>query len=475
MNVRSIYTSDFKAAKGRRWEQNMKRNSLQKVLKLAMATLLTFSLAACGSTGNGTTESVKTESAEKTSAAEAEDTETNAAEKTGDVTTVRFSFDQGVGAPTQEIVDQFNKSQSAIKVETVLLPQDANVVHDDFVNKLASGDTSIDIMGLDVVYIAEFASAGWLADLGSYFDASITDTMIKGTVDAATYQDKLVAVPWFTNSSVMFYRQDVLDKLGAEVPTTYEGWMQLADKAVGIEGIEYGAVFQAAQSEALVCNWVEYVWNNGGDILDKDGKPVINTPDNVEATNIMKKLADDYAPKGVTTYTETESEQVFKEGKCLFIRDWSGFWSSGQDESSKVAGKIGATTLPVGPKGQDPHSCLGGLDLVVNNSISEEQKLAAVEFIKYMVNADTQKQMTLISTQPPVVKSVYQDAEILKEIPFYKDFYSVIEGGKSRPQSPQYAKVSDAIQRNIHQALTGEAKVEAALETLQQEVEALSK
>ena len=49
----------------------------------------------------------------------------------------------------------------------------------------------------------------------------------------------------------------------------------------------------------------------------------------------MKKLVDEYAPEGITTYTETESEQVFKEGKCLFIRDWSGFWSSGQDEDPR--------------------------------------------------------------------------------------------------------------------------------------------
>lgn len=389
--------------------------------------------------------------------------------------TLKFSFDQGVGEPTQKIVDNFNKSQDKITVETVLLPQDANQVHDDFVNKLASQDTSIDIMGLDVVYIAEFASAGWLMDLSDALDSSITDTMLEGTVAGATYDGKLVAAPWFTNSSVLFYRQDVLDELGAEVPTTYEGWMELADKAVGVNGVEYGADFQAAQSEALVCNWVEYIWNNGGEILDKDGAPVINTANNVEATNIMKTFVDKYAPSGVTTYTETESEQVFKEGKCLFIRDWSGFWSSGQDEGSKVTGLIGATTLPIGPNGEEPHSCLGGLDLVVNSAISDTQKEAAVEFIKYMVSADTQKEMTLISSQPPVIKSVYTDAEILEEIPFYENFYGVIQGGKSRPQSPQYAKVSDAIQRNIHQALTGEMDVQEALDKLQTEVEELSK
>ena len=92
-----------------------------------------------------------------------------------------------------------------------------------------------------------------------------------------------------------------------------------------------------------------------------------------------------------------------------------------------------------------------------------------------MTSEETQKEMTLISAQPPVVKSVYQDAEILEEIPFYEDFYGIIEGGKSRPASPQYAKLSDAIQRNIHQALTGEVEVKAALDALQAEAEELIK
>lgn len=387
--------------------------------------------------------------------------------KKGDKTVLHFSFDQGVGEPTQKIVDKFNKSQDKIQVETVLLPQDANQVHDDFVNKLASGDTSVDIMGLDVVYVAEFASAGWLMDLTGKVD---TDSMLEGPVEGATYKDKLVAAPWFTNSSVLFYRKDVMEEMGAEVPTTWEGWMELADQAVKSGKVEYGADFQAAQSEALVTNWVEYVWSNGGDVLDKNGSPVVNSKNNVEATKIMKKLVDEYAPKGVTTYAETESEQVFKEGKCLFIRDWSGFWSSGQDEGSKVTGKIAATKLPTGPSGEESHTCLGGLDLVVNNAISDEQKEAAVEFIKYMTSPETQKEMTLISAQPPVVKDVYSDQEILEKIPFYKEFYDIIMTGKSRPRSPKYAKVSDAIQRNIHQALTGEMDIEKALDTLQSEI-----
>lgn len=450
----------------------MKRK-MKSICTCMFAAMMAVSLTACGGGGNGAGNSGSTaaggNSGNTEAAGNSENTE--AAKESGEKITLRFSFDQGVGEPTQKIVDSYNESQDKIRVETVLLPQDANQVHDDFVNKLASGDTSVDIMGLDVVYVSEFASAGWLMDVTGKVN---TDNMLEGPVAGATYDGKLVAAPWFTNSSVLFYRKDVLDQLGVEPPATWKGWMELADQAVGINGVEYGADFQAAQSEALVTNWVEYVWGNGGDILDENGTPVVNSENNIEATNIMKKLVDQYAPAGVTTYTETESEQVFKEGKCLFIRDWSGFWSSGQDEGSKVAGKLGATKLPTGPKGEVSHTCLGGLNLVVNNAISDAQKEAAVEFINYMTSPDTQKEMTLISSQPPVVKDVYTDAEILKEIPFYEDFYEIIMTGKSRPLSPQYAKVSDAIQRNIHQALTGEAEVKAALDTLQSELEGLS-
>jgi len=384
-------------------------------------------------------------------------------------TTIRFSFDQGVGAVTQQIVDSFNRSQDEVFVETVILPQDANVVHDDFVNKLASRDISIDVMALDVVYVAEFAAAGWLEDLGAYFDKAKQAEYLAGTIEGATYQGKLVAFPWFTNASVLFYRTDVMSQIGAAVPSTYEGWMSLAGRAKGVGEVEYLASFQAARSEALVCNWVEFIWNNGGDILNNSGTPVINSANNIAATKIMLDMAKNYAPAGVTTYTEPESEQVFLDGKALFLRGWSGFWSQANREGSKVAGKVAATVLPIGPSGSGSHSCLGGLDLVINRYISPAQKAAAVKFLNYMSSYNTQKQFTLIAAQPPVLKAVYQDADILRQIPFYKDFYDIIATGKSRPMSPQYAKLSDAIQRNVHQALTGTATVENALNSLQNE------
>jgi multiple sugar transport system substrate-binding protein len=431
----------------------MKHLKLKKLLAPLAAGSLILSLAACNSSSSSGS--------------------SNNASSNGPVT-ITFSFDQGIGKPAQKIVDEYNASQSKYKVKTNILPQDANVVHDDFVNKLASGDKSVDVMALDVVYVSEFASAGWLTDLTPYIDKSAQSKFLPGTIDAATYQKKLVAAPWFTNASALFYRKDVLDQLGIKPPTTYQGWMDLESKVKGVNGVQYLADFQAAQNESLVCNWVEYVANNGGTVLDEKGKPVVNSANNVEATQTMLDLVKK-APTGVTTYAEPESEQVFLDGKALFLRDWSGFWSQAQKDGSKVKDKVGVTTLPIGPKGTDPHSTLGGLDLIINKSIDDQHKAAAVDFIKYLTSEKTQKEMNLIAAQPPVIQSVYKDPEVLKVNPFYKDFFNIIMNGKARPMSPKYAKVSDSIQRNVHSALTGQVPVKIALDKAQSEIEALSK
>ena len=196
-------------------------------------------------------------------------------------------------------------------MKLAVLPQDTNTVHDDFVNKLAVEDTSVDIMNLDATYMAEFASADWILDLSEYFDESVRAEYLSGSIDQMTYNGKLIAMPYLTNASVLFYRQDVIDELGVDVPTTYQGWIDLAEQAVGVNGVEYVSLFQAAQSEALVCNWCEFIWSNGGNVLDENGNPVANSENNIQATNIMLDLIENYAPDGITTYAETESEQVF--------------------------------------------------------------------------------------------------------------------------------------------------------------------
>ena len=397
------------------------------------------------------------------------------AEDAGDKITITFAFDEGVGTPTEEAIAAFNESQDEIFVQSYHLPQDANNLHDDFVNKLISQDTSIDVMALDVVYISEFAAAGWVESLDDLYTEEELGAYLDGTVAGAKYDGTMYAAPWFTNASALFYRTDILEEMGiTEVPTTFQGWKDVFDQLPEDSGIDYAFCFQGSQSEAMVCNWVEFLASFGGTVLDEEGNPVCNSEENIAATQMMADLIGTYAPEGTTTYAETESQQVFQEGKALTCRTWSGTWNTfNNEEESNVAGKVGMTVLPVNEEGEVAHSCMGGLDLVINTYISDEQKEAAKTFVKWLSSEEEEKAFCLSSSQPPTVKAVYSDADVLAAIPFYTDFYSIIENGKGRPASPDYAVLSDAIQRNVHSALAGETSVEDALNALQEEAEAL--
>lgn len=439
----------------------------KKLLALFLAFLMVGMMVACG--GNNAPDSSNGSS----DAGDAGNSVSSDSGESKEKVKITFSLDQGLAEVTQMAVDNYNASQDKYEVVLAVLPQDTNTVHDDFVNKLAVEDTSVDIMNLDATYMAEFASADWVLDLSEYFDESVRAEYLSGSIDQMTYNGKLIAMPYLTNASVLFYRQDVIDELGVDVPTTYQGWIDLAEQAVGVNGVEYVSLFQAAQSEALVCNWCEFIWSNGGNVLDENGNPVANSENNIQATNIMLDLIENYAPDGITTYAETESEQVFLEGKALYLRDWSGFWTTANGESSKVAGKVGVTTLPYGPEGDAGHACLGGSGLVVNKYIDDEHKTGAIDFITYLTSFEVMKEICIASTQPPTHKAVYTDPDVLEAIPFYSEFGSVIEEAMARPKAQEYAKVSDSIQRNVHQALTGEVDVVSALNALQAELEAM--
>lgn len=457
---------------------------LQRTMSLALVSAMTMSLVACGS-------STTTSTAENTSAAasKAATTEagtaatsvaaaaaaTSTAAASGDKVTITFAYDEGVGDGARDLMDAYNASQDKYTVQGYSMPQDSNNLHDDFVNKLSSEDTSVDVMALDVVYISEFASAGWIDKLDDTDFAKDTSSFLDGTIDGATVDGHLYAIPWTTNSSMLFYRTDALKAAGiTEVPTTWQGWEDAYKKLPSDSGIDYAFSFQGKQSESMVCDWVEFIWGFGGDVLDDSGKPVINSQENIDATNMMAGLIGTYAPEGTTTYAETESQQVFEEGKALTCRTWSGTWNNFNDASeSKVAGNVGVTVLPVNKEGDTAHSCLGGLDLALNTYVDDAHKAAALDFMQWMTSQDSQVKMTLSTSQPPTRKAVYQDASVLKAVPFYSDFYNVISNGKGRPKTANYAELSDAIQRHVHSVLTGDAKAEDALKDLQTEAEGL--
>ncbi|MFZ5823548.1 MAG: ABC transporter substrate-binding protein [Bacillota bacterium] len=425
------------------------------------AGVLTLSLlAGCG--GGAKTPSTDTPKAPETS--------TPAAPKE---VTITFARGKDSTPATEKALEAFRAKHPNIKVNFQEMPNDSSVQRDQYATKFSAGDDSIDVIGLDIVWPPEFGAAGWVLPLDEYFTKAEQDKFLQGPLNANKYEGKLYSVPLFTAGGAFYYRKDILDKYGKQPPKNWDEIVALSKELVGKDGIEVGMVFQGAQYEGLTCNILEYMRGNGGDVFDKNGKVVVDSPNNVEAIKFMRKLIDDkVVPAGVTTYKEPDALRMFIEGKALFMRHWAPAYATIQNSpESKVKDKVGVTAVPVGPNGTAPSSTLGGWNVGINANVPKERKDAAVTFVKWMTSEEASKIFALEGAYIPIYPTLFDDKEILAKYPHWADFKNIFLNSHPRPISPLYPQVSDVIQVNMHKALSGSISAEEAAKNMQQGIQ----
>lgn len=340
-----------------------------------------------------------------------------------------------------------------------------------------SGD--IDIMQIDVVWPGLLANH--LVDLREVGGKDIADGHFQTIVDNNTVEGRLVAMPWFTDAGVLYYRKDLLDKYGREIPET---WQQMTETAEAIQQAErqagnedmWGYVFQGRAYEGLTCNALEWVASHGGgSIVDDQGEITIDNPRAAAALDQAAAWIGQISPKGVLNYTEEEARGVFQSGNAVFMRNWPYAWSLAQSENSDVRGKVGVTTLPHGPEGSSA-ATLGGWNLAVSK-YSKHPELA-VDLVEFLTSEAEQKRRAIEGSYNPTIKSLYQDPEVLAAVPFFGKLYDTFTNAVARPSAPtgnKYGRVSNAFFNAAHRVLAGEIDGAQAVAQLQDELERMKR
>jgi multiple sugar transport system substrate-binding protein len=356
-----------------------------------------------------------------------------------------------------QIVDEYNSSQSTVHVTYRELPppSSSTEVHQQLVQSLGRGDGSVDVFTQDIVWIAEFASAGWALPLDSYFDTAAKADYFPGLVQACTWNGKLTALPWFVDSGMLYYRKDLLDGAGISVPTTWDELTTAAQSLQRANKVKFGFLWQGKQAEVLVCDLVEFVGSAGGSILGSDGTSVkIADSQAVQGVqymyDTMNKLG--ITPKDVLSWDEEPSRRPFTAGQAAFLRNWSYVYTTAQDaQQSQVVGKVGVAPLPSFAGGKST-ACLGGYQYGV--SASSKHKDAAVDFIKWMSTPAVQLKFATEVGLAPSRASVFENPALATANPFMAKLKDVFTGGTPRPVTPKYPQVSLALQSGISKALS---------------------
>ncbi len=423
----------------------------RRVAALVLATsMIVTGLVGCGNESTGSS-----------SGETSQEAETDPADLSGEITFVSSNDQTGA---LDEMIEAFNEVYPNVVVNHESLPGASDDVKESLMTSLAAGDSSPDVFECDIIWVSQFAAAGWIEDVTDDIEA-ISDQYLAGPLSTVYYNDRAYGYPDYTDVGLLYYRSDIIDT----PPTTWDELVELSNEYIGTDGIEYGYLFQMFQGEPTSCNMLEFIKQNGGQDL-VDGEFVLDSENSVEALEFVEELiSSGVSPEGVLTHKPADSRAIFEEGNALFMRNWTSAYELTQtEEGSQVVGKVGVAALPVGPDGTSSSGTLGGWAFAVN--AYSEQTEAAKAFAEFMSSYDAQKISALKRGTFPVVSAVYDDEDVLNEQPYIAAVRDAADAAEPRPQVRDYSTVSTIFAEYIHKALTGELSNEDALSTLDEKL-----
>ncbi len=372
----------------------------------------------------------------------------------------------------EKLKEMFEAQNPGITIEFVNAPEGgADRTHDKYVTMLAAGDDSIDVLNVDVIWPPELAAAGWLLPLDEWFPKEEQDKYIAAMIDAQTVDGHIYGVPWLADWGVLFYRKDILAEAGVEVPKTWQEMIDITTKLQNQPEL-IGWVSNWLADQQLMCEFVEYLYSNGGEFLDPTGKETrFNSPEGREAAQFMVDMANKYnvVEPGITTMNLDEGRAIFTEGKAIFHRNWLYVWAQAQySEGTKVKDKVGIAVLPTFKEGKTT-STLGGWSWSVNKFTKHPEEAAKVAL--FLGGAEAQKLRAMEADRVPPYLPVLNDPDVVEKNPEYLEMYAMTKYIKSRPKSPFYTQMSNIMQAELQNAILQQKTVEEAFNDAEQEIQ----
>jgi multiple sugar transport system substrate-binding protein len=384
-----------------------------------------------------------------------------------------FSFFPDGSGTIQRLIDEFNEqNKGKFQVTHQSINLDTRGYFDKLKTDFQSGGGEIDVIGGDVPWTAEFAENGWIVDVSSRFPECERGKFVNGQIQSLTYEGKIWGKPWYADAGLLYYRKDLLEQSGfSEPPKSWEELKEMAEKVVQDSGTRYGFVFQGANNETGVCNGLEYIWTHGGEVLGGD-RVIIDSPESVAGLTTEKSMiSEGVAPQAVAIYTFSGSDAAFLNGDSVFCRNWSYMYGlAGNPDMSKIEPEqVGVSPLPVGEGQGQTASCLGGWNMLIN--ASSEMQDEAWDFVQFMTSEENQKAYTLSASTLPTFNALYNDREILEEVPVVALSSKALQNARPRPISPYYSEMSRQMAEQFNNVLRGAISPEVAVETLQGELQ----
>lgn len=344
------------------------------------------------------------------------------------------------------------------RLATEVLPRDAASQREQLARRLAAKDSSIDIMSLDPPFIPELAEPGFLAPIPQDVAQKVTTDVVQGALDGATWKGELVAIPFWANTQLLWYRKSVAEAAGLDPAKEPVTWQQIMDAAK-----EQGKVLgvQGAKAESLTV-WVNaLVESAGGHVLENPEAPADELRLGLEsdagraAAEIIGAIGrEGLGGAGLPTADENATMTVFQRDSGSFMVNWPFVWSAtnaavedGTLDASLVD-DIGWALYPRVDADTESRPPYGGISLGIG-AFSEHVELA-LEAAQCIVTPENQAEYFATNGNPPASTKAYDDPAVRKAFPMADVIRESLEQAAPRPQTPYYNEVSTGLQETWH-------------------------
>ena len=325
------------------------------------------------------------------------------------------------------------------------LPAAADGQREQLVRRSAAKDSSLDILGLDVVWEAEFAGAGWIQPWTGARRAQVERDAVKAALDTATWKGQLVAAPFNSNTQLLWYRKDLVP----HPPRTWAEMLRQAE-ALARQGKPHYIEIQGASYEGYTV-WVNaMVASAGGRILSGDGQRVVLGPAAAKGVSLIGQLArSPAADPSLGVQMEDQNRLAFETGKAAFEINYPFVYPSAQQNAPAIAKQMGWAEYPRVDAKLPSRPPVGGVDLAVSSYSTHKQQ--AFDAIMCLRNRPNQLRNAVKGGLPPTLASLYRDPRLIKGgYPFAGEILDSLQRGGVRPKTPAYQSVSIALQTTMY-------------------------
>jgi trehalose/maltose transport system substrate-binding protein len=362
---------------------------------------------------------------------------------TGPVTLNFYNFPDPSGAIQDAVNNCTAASHGKYKINYNLLPTAADQQRLQMARRLAAGDSSLDILGLDVTWEAEFATAGWIRPwTGTYKQQAIQGTL-KGPLQTAIWRGQLVAVPYNSNTQLLWYRSDL-------VKTPPKTWAQMLSDAEQLakQGKPHLIQIQGAQYEGTVVWFNTLTASAGGSILNPTSTAAQLGPPAVKALSIMKQLATSpAADPSLPVQTEGPNQLAMEAGTSAFELNYPFVYPAMKADNPKLFKVFKWAPYPSVYPGKPARVTVGGIDYAISSTSQHAQ--LAFQAALCLRNAENQLNAAVKGGLPPTLASVYNNPKMQSAYPFRHLILAQVNNGAVRPKTPLYQVVSVQISHLI--------------------------